>query len=58
MYLVCDICKFNLDEEKLKRAGLAQQNGFSPAVSQRLLRLVNGHSEVKYRPEKSVINMM
>jgi hypothetical protein len=31
-----------LDEEKLKYAGLEQQNGFGRAVSDCLLRLVNG----------------
>jgi len=33
-------CKFKLDEEKSKHAGLAQQNGFGPAFLDSLLRLV------------------
>jgi hypothetical protein len=31
-----------LDEEKLKHAGLVQQNGFGPTFVHSLLRLVNG----------------
>jgi hypothetical protein len=31
-----------LDEEKSKRAGLAQKNGFGPAFLHSLLRLVKG----------------
>jgi hypothetical protein len=35
-------CKRELDEEKSKHIGLAQTNGFRPALLQRMLRLVNG----------------
>jgi hypothetical protein len=35
-------CKLELDEEKSKHAGLAQQNGFGPAFLHSLLRLVKG----------------
>jgi len=38
--------KRKLDEEKLKHAGLAQQNGFGPAFFQRMLRLVKGTAEL------------
>jgi len=31
-----------LDEEKSKRVGLAQQNGFGPALLHRMLRLAKG----------------
>jgi hypothetical protein len=43
---------------KVKAYWFGSAKWFSPAVSQRLLMLVIGHSEMKYRPEKSVINMM
>jgi hypothetical protein len=35
-------CKLKLDEEKLKHARLAQQNGFGPAFLHSFLRLVKG----------------
>jgi hypothetical protein len=35
-------CTLNLDEEKSKHAGLAQESGFAPEYVFSLLRLVNG----------------
>jgi hypothetical protein len=37
--------KLKLDEEKLKHAGLAQQNGFGPTVLHSLLRLAKATGE-------------
>jgi hypothetical protein len=37
--------KRRLGEEKSKHAGLALQNGFGPASSHRMLRLVKGTAE-------------
>jgi hypothetical protein len=36
--------KRKLEEEKLKHAALAQQNGFGPAFFHGMLRLVKGNS--------------
>jgi hypothetical protein len=38
--------KRKLDEEKLKHAGLAQQNGFGTAFFHRMLRLVKGTAKL------------
>jgi hypothetical protein len=37
--------KLKLDEEKLKHAGLAQQNGFGPTVLDILLRVAKATGE-------------
>jgi hypothetical protein len=49
--------KLKLDEEKLKHAGLAQQNGFGPTVLHRLLRLakVTGEGSVSNITSKNGI---
>jgi hypothetical protein len=49
--------KLKLDEEKLKHAGLSQQKGFGPTVSDRLLRLakVNGECYVSNITSKNGI---
>jgi hypothetical protein len=37
--------KSKLDEEKSQHASLAEQNGFGPTFSHRMLRLVEGTAE-------------
>jgi hypothetical protein len=41
----CTVQQQILDEEKSKRVGLAQQNGFGPALLHRMLRLAKRHSK-------------
>jgi hypothetical protein len=39
-------CKLKLDEEKSTYAGLAQENGFSPAYLLSLLRLIRSAAKI------------
>jgi hypothetical protein len=57
-------CKLELDEEKPKHVGLAQQNGFVPAFLYSLLSFVQfagartRHSKAYYLPENSAITII
>ncbi len=51
-------CTFWFDEEKSTYAGLAQENGFSPAYLLSFLRLVTTAQKAVHLLERSIINMI